>query len=238
VPLVGTLVVLQFATEMLVTRNYALAAVFITAIALLVGTGGHAATETGRLLWTRGQETVIGCVTGVLVYGLTAPERPDSIRKELARTIEPISALVERLAHGEFSTPQALIVRRDLQRSLIALLTRFETQLGGTPRGNEAAAPLWPAVAATLRLGYKVLATCWSLEAAQRDNEGDDDRQKLRALAISADLIIVKVTLGRLADAIFRGAPSLVLPELPSFVRAEIVALNSALVRDVNSHAS
>lgn len=68
-PLVVVIVVLQTATEMVVTRNYAVASVFVTAMALmLTGLGssigpGVAASRVG--------DTLIGAVVGVVVAALT-----------------------------------------------------------------------------------------------------------------------------------------------------------------------
>lgn len=63
---------LQVAAEMLVGRNYAVALVVITPLALLM-VHMMAPTPAGVLLFDRGVETVIGVVTGVLVGYLTRP---------------------------------------------------------------------------------------------------------------------------------------------------------------------
>jgi Fusaric acid resistance protein-like len=49
--LVAVLTVLQFVIEMAVLRSYALAVVFITAMALVIGSGGYAEHDLGHLLW-------------------------------------------------------------------------------------------------------------------------------------------------------------------------------------------
>jgi uncharacterized membrane protein YgaE (UPF0421/DUF939 family) len=78
--LVGLVVVLQFVVELLVARNYTLAVVFITPLALLQG-----ALATGQLdgpvvglLAGRLVETAIGCALAVLVQAAIPPpgERP------------------------------------------------------------------------------------------------------------------------------------------------------------------
>lgn len=66
VPLVLTIVVLQTVTEMLVGRNYGLALVFITPMALLMGQLGSAQPSTD-LLFDRGVETAIGVVIAVVM---------------------------------------------------------------------------------------------------------------------------------------------------------------------------
>ncbi|WP_457147161.1 FUSC family protein [Mycobacterium sp. URHB0021] len=61
------LALLNFAIEMLVVRNYALAAVFITATALTISSGSRQ-VDVGDLLLDRGVDTLIGCVVGLGVY--------------------------------------------------------------------------------------------------------------------------------------------------------------------------
>ena len=70
VPLVLVVVALQVVTELLVGRNYGLALLFITPMALLMGQLGSARSAPDLLL-DRGVETVIGAVVAV---GLLAVE--------------------------------------------------------------------------------------------------------------------------------------------------------------------
>jgi uncharacterized membrane protein YccC len=73
-PLIVVIVVLQGVAELLVGRNYALALVAVTPLALLVG---HLAAPSpaGPLLRDRAVETVIGVAVGVLVGWLTRDRR-------------------------------------------------------------------------------------------------------------------------------------------------------------------
>ena len=66
--LVGIIALLQFTIEMFVVRNYALAVVFITPLALTVASGGRPVGEVGGLLLARGVDTLIGCVVALAVY--------------------------------------------------------------------------------------------------------------------------------------------------------------------------
>ena len=70
VPLVLVVVVLQVVTELFVGRNYALALLFITPMALLMGQLGSS-QDAGRLLLDRGVETLIG---GLVAIGLLVVE--------------------------------------------------------------------------------------------------------------------------------------------------------------------
>ena len=68
-PLVIVIVVLQTVTEMVVTRNYALASVFVTAMALmLTGLGSSIGPDAAA---GRVGDTLIGVVVGVIVAALT-----------------------------------------------------------------------------------------------------------------------------------------------------------------------
>jgi fusaric acid resistance family protein len=63
-------VVLQVVTELVVARNYALALLFITPMALLMGQLGSS-QDAARLLLDRGVETLIG---GLVAIGLLVVE--------------------------------------------------------------------------------------------------------------------------------------------------------------------
>ena len=65
--LVATMMSLQFLIEILVTRNYALAVVFVTSNALVIASGGQAGSDEGTLLVARGIDTAVGCAIGLFV---------------------------------------------------------------------------------------------------------------------------------------------------------------------------
>ncbi|CAN7355117.1 FUSC family protein [Knoellia sp. LjRoot47] len=69
VPLVLVVVVLQVVTELLVGRNYGLALLFITPMALLMGQLG-ASQSAPALVLDRGVETVIGAVVAVALLAI------------------------------------------------------------------------------------------------------------------------------------------------------------------------
>jgi len=72
------IVVLQVLTELVVGRNYAVALLFITPLALMMGQLAHAA-PTGPLLRDRLLETVLGAGVGAVVLLLI----PDRLRRPL-----------------------------------------------------------------------------------------------------------------------------------------------------------
>jgi uncharacterized membrane protein YccC len=222
---IAVLMLLQFLIELLVTRNDALAVLFITAIALTVASGGREVPGIGGLLWVRGQETAIGCLSALVVYVLTAGRSPaSSVRQESVRTIAGIQAVLLGVAIAAVTTPAAKRARRELQHRLLALVAVFETEMSGLPGTQNAAARLWPAAAATQRLGYRVLATCWSLEEA-----GPEGAITGRLLS-QADFTEINTALTTIANTLEAGGDPVNLARLPDFLRAEIMALNSSLV--------
>ncbi|MET0446988.1 MAG: FUSC family protein, partial [Aeromicrobium sp.] len=68
--IVAVIIVAQVAAELFVMRNYGVAAVFITPLALLMGQLVHP-VPTGELLAERGLETLIGITVGVTVAWIT-----------------------------------------------------------------------------------------------------------------------------------------------------------------------
>jgi hypothetical protein len=64
--LAGVISLLQFAVELVVTRNYGLALMFITPIALTISSAGHAHSSL-LLMETRLLDTVLGCAIALLV---------------------------------------------------------------------------------------------------------------------------------------------------------------------------
>ena len=227
--LVGLLMALQFATEMMVKRSYAIAVVFITAMALLAGNGGQSDSMTQGLLWARGEETMIGCLTGMAVYVVSAARHPATIRNDMAKTIRLIGALVTHLADGNVSTVAARIVRRDLLRAMFALVARFDMQFGAKDQHTPLAASLWPAVVATRRLGYKVLALCWSHEAKQAAEPAASPEPAGGTGHSRSDATITRATLESMAQACAQASAPAVSAGLPPLLRTEILALNAAL---------
>jgi uncharacterized membrane protein YgaE (UPF0421/DUF939 family) len=97
-PLVVLVVLLQFVVELLVARNYTLAVVFITPLALLQGAlaTGQLDGPVAGLLAGRLVETAIGCALAVLAQGLVPPpgERPArtlALRLAGGRTVPVLS---------------------------------------------------------------------------------------------------------------------------------------------------
>ncbi|MEV0358700.1 FUSC family protein [Nocardia sp. NPDC050697] len=163
--LIVLLLVLQFLIEMLVVRNYALAAVVITPAALTIGSGGRPVDDLGELLLTRGVDTVIGCAVAFAVL-LLGGQRYDAQRvdRALADALDACAALVPHLAAGTVTTREARAARRDAQTSAIAVLLAYDSAVAGGSASRGAAERLWPAVTAAQRVTYRMLAACWQLQ--------------------------------------------------------------------------
>lgn len=224
--LVLTLAALQFAIEMTVIRNYALAVVFITAAALTIAAGGHPVADVGHMLWVRGADTVIGCVIGLAVLVLTTP-RTVAVRipQEMLNLLAALKTALSLAARAEVATASGRQARRDLQHRTIVLLQAYDAAIGATPWHRDAAERAWPAVVAAQRLAYRVLATCWSLE-----NAGAEGAQAARTLFGPAGEEETANALTVLSSAIRSGTRPAPLADMPAFLSTEMHNLHDSLV--------
>jgi uncharacterized membrane protein YccC len=225
--LVLTLMSLQFVIEMSVTRNYALAVVFITAAALTIAAGGHPVPDVGHMLWVRGVDTFIGCATGLAILASMTPRKiAVRIPQELVNTLAALQTALAQAVKGEVTTTAARQARRDLQHRTIALLQTYDAGVGATPWHRDAAERSWPAVIATQRLAYRVLSTFWSLE-----NAGDDGAPAMARTLFGPDgEREVSAALAMLSDAIRAGTKPAPLSHLPEFLGTEVANLHDSLV--------
>jgi uncharacterized membrane protein YccC len=186
--LVLVIFVLQFAIEMVVVRNYALAVVFITAIALTIASGGHRVSNIGELLLARGADNLIGVAVGIAVYLATTRGRDTArLSAALAATEGAVAAVAPHLASGAVLTPPARAARRDLQIRAIELLPAYDAALGGSARERSAAESLWPAVAAAEERAYRTLASCWGSRAELCAEMTERDRNEFGPPAVRFD---------------------------------------------------
>ena len=231
--LVLVIATLQFTIEMLIVRNYALAAVFITPIALTIASGGGAVDDVGGLLFARGMDTLIGCVLALAVYLLVARRRrPLHVTEAVARVLDAVATTSRHLASGSVSTTSARAARRDLQIRAIAMLAAHEAGVDGTTRERRCAERMWPAVVATEQLAYRTLESCWAIE-----HDGDADAADVVGLSRSGPHAVDRLiaTLGELAAAVRSGsAPTELGAGLPSFGAAEVTTLRDSLVHEVH----
>lgn len=156
---------LQFLIEIIVVRNYALAAVFITGVALTLASGGHAVDDLRGLLLARGLDTLLGCACALLAFRLVPP-RADArtITQGIAQCLSAMPDVCAALASGDVTTPAARAARRDLQHRSGQLEQRVDEAVAGSDAARRDAARWWPGVSICQRLVYRLLAACWDSE--------------------------------------------------------------------------
>jgi len=134
--LVVVVSLLQFAIQLFILRNYVLATVFITAVALTVASGAHR-VDVGRVVTDRGLDTVIGCGVGIAVYLLAVRgQEAQRISQSIVAMMEHTIAATAFLARGEVSSLAARAARRDLQDSIFDLTDAEQAAHSGSRRNT------------------------------------------------------------------------------------------------------
>jgi len=169
--LVAAILVLNFLVEVTVVRNYTLAVVFITAVALLIATEGRSNIDPGAMLLARGLDTAVGCAVAVTVFLLMPTGVATWLPTAMADAVDAVTTTIGYLSPAQIATPAARAARRDLQRCALRLHQSFDNAINGSPTQRKAAEHAWPAMAATQQLIYRTIAECWRLEGI---SSGDD----------------------------------------------------------------
>lgn len=102
--LILTIVALQFAIELLVTRNYGLAVALISPLALLVASGGSVPENPLPLVGERLLDTLVGVVVALAVlWGLGRRAHHRAVRGDTRRALEQLAAFArgEKRTRGE-----------------------------------------------------------------------------------------------------------------------------------------
>lgn len=190
--LVAAIMTLNFLVELTVVRNYTLAVVFITAVALVISTGARGTDDLGSLLLARGVDTAVGCGVALLVFLLLVPASVTSwLSTAIAETLDAVGTTTRLLRPGEITTAAGKAARRDLQRSALRLTQTYDDAINGSAAQRSRAEHVWPAIAATQRLAYRTVAECWRVEQLLPETvsstTGFDDIQP--ALAELADAV-------------------------------------------------
>jgi hypothetical protein len=220
--LAAVLALLNFTIELLVVRNYALAAVFITATALTIASGARR-VDVGELLIDRGVDTAIGCAVGLAVY-LTIARYQEATRltEAIASTLEAVAVASTFLATRDLLSLAARSARRDLQIRTLAMLEAQDAAVSGSAQQRKSAEQLWPAVVAAEHLAYRTIAACWAMEHT--------DHQAPEGISFGTGGAELYTSLLReMAAAVRRGTPPPALDTLPPFVAAEVVTLRQSL---------
>ncbi|MEV5081505.1 FUSC family protein [Streptomyces sp. NPDC056159] len=225
-----TVVLLQFSIEMFVVRNYALAVIFITTVALTIVSGGQRVPGLGGLLLARGVDTAIGCVVALAVFLVTRRAGAATrIPAAINRTLEAVGAVSDHLAESAVTTPGAWAARRDLQLQAIGVLQAYDASVNSSVVRRSDAELMWPTVVATQRLAYRVLSACWTLEQVGSGSEAA--RGVSRSLFSAHGDEQLHRALAALVGAIRTGTAPAPLGEVPSFLSTELVTLYESLVQ-------
>ena len=163
--LAAIIMLLQLLIEIVVVRNYALATIFITPIALTVAEAATPAGDITTLLIDRGVDTAIGCAVGLVVLYATSRRDDAGLRKALDDTMAAARKMLAKLAAGDVTTATARRARIGLRNAAVDMVLFYEAQTGMGGRAREEADRLWPATVAAQRLAFRILAACWEFEA-------------------------------------------------------------------------
>lgn len=155
--LVLAVAALQFLTELFVPRNYGLAAVFITPLALLAMTAGAGPVDVATVAWVRVAETAVGGVAAALVLVSYRRHAYLALSGRIERrTLDATRALLRHLGAPDPDGKVGLELRRNLQFELAGhSLTARHAAL----ESPEWAVAAWGRVDAVEALGYDLLAT-------------------------------------------------------------------------------
>ncbi|WP_143537910.1 FUSC family protein [Rhodococcus sp. 02-925g] len=179
------LMVLQFAIEVSVARNYGLAVTFITPLALLMGTLTHPGAVLEDIVVDRIVETTVGVAFAFAALWLLLP---GAFRRTLlwsdGRVLTLGAHLLTVLRTEDVAAPTALAVRRDVQFELV----------GSALAGAEAAHNdrgwthrVWSQHVEVDRLGYELLAHCWTMPDVGRMDDIEQWQRRLDAVVTEFD---------------------------------------------------
>jgi uncharacterized membrane protein YccC len=221
-----TVMALQFTIEMLVLRNYALAAIFITGAALTIASGGQAVTAPGHYLLARGVDTLVGCVIALVVFWLIPPRAAQRhLPEQIVATLRSVRALMPHAASGNVITNAARSARRDVQRNSLALTNAYEESLVASSSERRNAERLWPAIAAVERLAYRTLSICWALERLG----GEPARSAALSMFGENGALRVSAAIEALIDSIADGRTPPAITDVPRLLEKELVGVHLSL---------
>ncbi len=153
---------LVFTMQMVVVRNYALGAVFITPMALLISSAGSPSRPVMEVAGVRILDTVIGAACSLAVIWVSSHGTPILlVRRQYRRALRALEHLLVLLAEGEHASGRGLSARRDLafeQLQCAQILRIAQVELPIT-LGS------WDEMEGALNeVSYTVLAACWTTD--------------------------------------------------------------------------
>ncbi len=156
--LVLILMGLQFLVELVIARNYGIAVVFITPLALLIGGASHPGAQAWPLAAERLLETTIGVACAVAALWVVLPRaHRRCLDRSLVRTVAACEHLLVHLRRTPVDAPSSMALRRDVQFELTGAALAAEHAVGDE-RGW--ASTQWGRYLATDAVGHDLLAAC------------------------------------------------------------------------------
>ncbi|MBF6424546.1 FUSC family protein [Nocardia cyriacigeorgica] len=177
ISLVLILMALQFSIELFVARNYGLAVVFITPLALLMGGGGQYGDPL-PVAFDRFIESVLGVVIGLGVLWLVDrhAHRRVLLRND-RRVIESLDRLLSALRKNPGHVPE---VRKELEFELMGSTL---AEIDAAHNEPAWARTRWAHHERVHRLGHRILAATWNLGP---DRPADSDQLARWAASVEA----------------------------------------------------
>ncbi|SEK54450.1 Fusaric acid resistance protein-like [Rhodococcus maanshanensis] len=182
--LILLLMALQFLIELFIARNYGLAVIFITPLAMLIGGASHPDAAIGPMIRDRFVETLIGVVVALAVlWSVDRRAHRRDLRWTETRTLEMTLALVSALRGAAPTEPSVMALRRDVQFELIGA----GMSAADAVHNERAWMRLrWARHVEITRLGYDLLARCWAVSPGGRLADPDGWEARLRRITRDA----------------------------------------------------
>lgn len=162
--LIAAVATLQFCTELFLPRNYAVAVIFVTPIALLSAGAVTLQGSVTSIVRDRLAETIIGVAMAMASMYLIAP-------RAHRRTFAFTEARIRRAALGLIATARvepahdaAYAEARDLSFELEGAIRAGVDTAHNEPTWLQSH---WPAHAALIHHGYDLVAACWATPPGQ-----------------------------------------------------------------------
>ncbi|MBL1074124.1 FUSC family protein [Nocardia sp. 2] len=175
--LIAVFALLLFGIELFVANNYAIAAVFITPVALFAGGAATSTEPLTTLMSDRLIETAVGVLVALfaLHFVLTHAHRRTFTWTE-NRIRSAALTLVDTLRTHPVDTTNTEL-RRDLQYELTGGMRAALDSLHNDPEWTQ---PRWPRHASLIREGYDLLAACWTVPTGERLPDPDGWARRFR----------------------------------------------------------
>lgn len=182
--LIALVVALQFVVQLLVTRNYAVATIVITPLALTISASVTSA-DTTTIVIDRGVDTLIGVTAALLVLFVSGHlGRPELLlRAHARRVVLALDAVLQDLAERRTRTPEGMTAHLDHCRQLyVELLASDQVASRAVHDAPEAVAPYREMEELLAHIGYLVLGATWNPRVRGERELMAEAREALSAL--------------------------------------------------------